>query len=182
MFQPSIQDRIFFALDRIFFVDDRIFSAKDRIFLARTVYFSLGPYILPGPYIFKDRIFYFSGPYILLYNLPGKIKKPTNWYLKSFSVAKFWMSKHWRIIWMWLCHRICCYRWRYSRMCWHQRMLYGNWSVWYGKITLVKYSLIYKLYSGNLIFNLSQILSVKTLLDRINVLACLDMFTMAPQC
>ena len=38
-----------------------------------TVYYPLGPYIfgpkpniLPRPYIFKDRIFYFSGPYILL--------------------------------------------------------------------------------------------------------------------
>ena len=66
-------DRIFSALDRIFSADDRIFSADDRIFSARTVYFrpktvyfQPGPYILPRPYIFKDRIFYFSGPYILL--------------------------------------------------------------------------------------------------------------------
>ena len=69
-------DRIFSALDRIFSADDRIFSADDRIFSARTVYFrpktvyfQPGPYILPRPYIFKDRIFYFSGPYILLPNL-----------------------------------------------------------------------------------------------------------------
>ena len=68
-------DRIFSDLDRIFSADDRIFSADDRIFSARTVYFrpktvyfQPGPYILPRPYIFKDRIFYFSGPYILLPN------------------------------------------------------------------------------------------------------------------
>ena len=44
--------------------DDSIFSMKDRIFFvqARTVYFPV------RPFIFKDHIFYFSGPYILPYN------------------------------------------------------------------------------------------------------------------
>ena len=70
---PKKQDRIFSALDRIFSADDRIFQAQDRIFSARTVYFRPktvysppGPYISPRPYIFKDRIFSFSGRCILL--------------------------------------------------------------------------------------------------------------------
>ena len=95
-------DRIFSDLDRIFSADDRIFSADDRIFSARTVYFrpktvyfQPGPYILPRPYIFKDRIFYFSGPYILLPNPvplvpPYKIFKFEVWYLNimNFKIHK----------------------------------------------------------------------------------------------
>ena len=37
-------------------------------FQLKTIYIPPGPYISPRPYIFKDRIFYFSGPYILLSN------------------------------------------------------------------------------------------------------------------
>ena len=62
------KDRIFSTKDRIFSAEDRIFSVRTVYFQARTVYFPAGPYILLGPYIFKDRIFYFSGPYILPYN------------------------------------------------------------------------------------------------------------------
>ena len=56
-----------------------VIRPKDRIFLVnifpknrivnlkfKTVYFSPGPYIFQRPYIFKDRLFYFSGPFINL--------------------------------------------------------------------------------------------------------------------
>ena len=64
------------GMDRIFFDDDRIFSEKTVYFQQRTVYFQQKTvyfqartvYFPAGPYIFKDRIFYFSGPYILPYN------------------------------------------------------------------------------------------------------------------
>ena len=71
------KDRIFSTKDRIFSAEDRIFSVRTVYFQARTVYFPAGPYILLEPYIFKDRIFYFTGPYILPYNrkISKKIKK-----------------------------------------------------------------------------------------------------------
>ena len=50
---------------------DRIFSARIVYFRPKTIYFPPGPDILPRPYIFKDRIFYFSRPYILLSNRLG---------------------------------------------------------------------------------------------------------------
>ena len=49
------------ALDHIFSADGRIFPARTLYFRPKTVYFPPGPYILPRPNIFKDRIFYFSG-------------------------------------------------------------------------------------------------------------------------
>ena len=54
------RDRIFYALKTVYF--KLIFFPKNR-----TVYFQLKTVYFPlGPYNFKDRIFYFSGPYILL--------------------------------------------------------------------------------------------------------------------
>ena len=75
------KDRIFYALKIIYF--KLIFFRKKRtvyfppgpfifgrilytVDAEYTVYSSPGPYILPRPYIFKDRVFYFSERYILL--------------------------------------------------------------------------------------------------------------------
>ena len=61
-------------------------------FELKTVYFPPGPYISPRPYIFKDRIFYFSGPYILLSNR----QNPTNsskFYITIFDIISIIVKK-----------------------------------------------------------------------------------------
>ena len=93
------KDRIFSTKDRIFSAEDRIFSVRTVYFQARTVYFPAGPYILLGPYIFKDRIFYFSGPYILLYNPLSQSDECTEsiWKPNWLKYSKFLNLGRWEI-------------------------------------------------------------------------------------